>query len=627
MSSLANRSLRILLFFVILAGLPLVALSWLGWHFLQQDRDLELQRQQEQLQNASELLARDLRAQLDAVERQLRGNDRDPPVIPGPGAFFRIRDGRVSARTGAALPFYPITTALADIHAPVFATAERLEFVAGRCDLALNAYRELATQAHANVRPAALMRLARCLRKLGRNAEALETYGELSALGGTTVGGLPAELLARRERVDLLVSAGKVADARAEEHRLRELLLKGQFTIDRGTLEFFAEKVGLGQELFVHLPLALAGEHSATQWHGETCGRVAGRFAAFAVLGAWCRNTNKDVDVMLVPADAWFERLRPAAEAMKLAVAVDDSLGTVVWGAVPTGINVTRQLSDLALPWRLRVGSANPEQAAALSSRRRAFAAVGLALMVVIVAAAAFFVFRAVNRELEVAQLQADFISTVSHEFRTPLTAMTHLTEMLQDAAVPVERVPHYYGALHRETQRLQRLVEGLLDFRRFEAGRRAYRMEPMDAEEAVRQAVDSYASRDDTRRLHVSFGNAGATIHGDREAVVVAISNLLDNALKYSPADTPVSVQVQPRGAMLGISVEDRGPGISRGERSRVFRKFVRGAAAQQGNVKGTGIGLAIVQAVVKAHGGRLDLDSVPGQGSRFTVLLPRLR
>jgi signal transduction histidine kinase/tetratricopeptide (TPR) repeat protein len=626
MSRLGNRSLRILLFFLILTGLPLAALTWLGWQLLQQDRDLELQRQREQLQNASELLVRDLQVQLQTAERSLREPERASRETLGNGAFFRLQAGRVVERSGAALPFYPVAKRPVDSHASLFAAAERLEFLDGRCDLALRPYREFATAAQGDVRAGGLMRLARCLRKLRRHDEALEIYQQLRTLGDTPIAGMPAELLARRERIELLASGGNADAARVEAHVLRELLLKGHFTVDRGTFEFFVEKLGIAEESIVHLPLALAAETWSSRWQGDVCGRLAGSFAGSWMLGLWCRNAGDDIHVMLVPANDVLERLRPSAQSMQVAAAVNDEVGNIIWGAVPAqAVSVARHLSDLGFPWQLRVSSAEPAQVATLISRRRALAASGLALMVVIVAAAAFFVFRAVNRELEIARLQADFISTVSHEFRTPLTAMNHLTEMLEETAVPAERVPQYYAALHRETKRLQRVVESLLDFRRFEAGRRAYRMERMDALETVRQVLESYATRDDSRRLQVSLSAASATIRGDREAVAVAVSNLLDNALKYSPADAPVSIEVEPHGTMVGISVQDRGSGITRDERRRVFRKFVRGAAAHEGNVKGTGIGLAIVEAVVKAHGGRIDLHTVPGQGSRFTLLLPR--
>jgi signal transduction histidine kinase len=354
---------------------------------------------------------------------------------------------------------------------------------------------------------------------------------------------------------------------------------------------------------------------------------MSDRFQETWVVGLWCHDPDETVHVMLVPADDLLERLRSPAESLRVAVAVNDGDGSDVWGGLlPQSIIVARHLSDLALPWQLRVASANPAETGTILARRRTFAVTGLGLMVIIVAAAGFFVFRAVHRELEIARLQADFISTVSHEFRTPLTAMNHLTDMLQENAVAPERLPQYYGALQRETSRLQRVVEGLLDFRRFEAGRRAYRMELMDPQEVVRQVLESFAGRHGSHRLHASLDARCATVSGDREAIAVAVSNLVDNALKYSPADAPISVEVEAGEGMVKISVQDHGPGIRRDERRRVFRRFVRGTAARDGNVKGTGIGLAIVQAVMKAHGGRVHLQTVPGQGSRFTLLLPRV-
>jgi signal transduction histidine kinase len=114
------------------------------------------------------------------------------------------------------------------------------------------------------------------------------------------------------------------------------------------------------------------------------------------------------------------------------------------------------------------------------------------------------------------------------------------------------------------------------------------------------------------------------ARIRADREAIALALRNLLDNAVKYSAESSTVSVSVQSRGDLTGISVEDQGAGITRQEQRDVFRKFVRGTAARTLNVKGTGIGLAMADQIVSAHGGRLELLSEPGLGSRFTIWLP---
>ena len=105
---------------------------------------------------------------------------------------------------------------------------------------------------------------------------------------------------------------------------------------------------------------------------------------------------------------------------------------------------------------------------------------------------------------------------------------------------------------------------------------------------------------------------------------MALALRNLIDNALKYSPESATVAISVVRRGDLAGISVEDRGPGISKEEQLAIFRKFVRGEAARERNVKGTGIGLALADQIVKAHGGCLELASEPGHGSRFTILLP---
>ena len=244
--------------------------------------------------------------------------------------------------------------------------------------------------------------------------------------------------------------------------------------------------------------------------------------------------------------------------------------------------------------------------------------------MVLVITVASYFVFRAINRELTVARLQSNFVGAVSHEFRTPLTAMSHLTEMLEEGRATDDRLPHYYRALGRETRRLQRMVESLLDFGRLEAGRPVYHLEDTSASDLVRRVVDEFQGSSDVSRLEFQAPSDRFLVRVDSEAIALALRNLLDNALKYSPESSPVQVRVADRAGLTGISVQDLGLGIPKGEQREVFRKFVRGTAAKTLNVKGTGIGLSIADLIVRAHGGRLELNSQPGQGCRFTVLLP---
>jgi two-component system phosphate regulon sensor histidine kinase PhoR len=220
---------------------------------------------------------------------------------------------------------------------------------------------------------------------------------------------------------------------------------------------------------------------------------------------------------------------------------------------------------------------------------------------------------------------QSDFVSAVSHEFRTPLTSLTQFTEMLvENDSLPVETRRRYYEAQARATGRLSRLVESLLDFSRMEAGARPYRLEPLDAAQLARTVVEEFRLDGAGKEFTIECdAPAGAMVHADREAFSQALWNLLDNAVKYSGPSRSVRVEVE-QGREVALHVRDRGPGIPASERQQVFRKFARGSAARLGNVRGTGIGLAMVRHIVEAHGGRVMLDSEPGSGSAFTIVLP---
>ena len=166
---------------------------------------------------------------------------------------------------------------------------------------------------------------------------------------------------------------------------------------------------------------------------------------------------------------------------------------------------------------------------------------------------------------------------------------MRHLTELLERGAVTEERRGQYYAVLSRETERLHRLVEGLLDFGRMEAGRAPYRFEPLDAGGLVSDLVDEFSREVSSNNHRIEIQAASRAINADRAAISLALRNLLDNAVKYSADSSTVSVSVETRGHLTGISVEDHGVGITEQEQREVFRKFVRGSAAQtlerQGN------------------------------------------
>jgi signal transduction histidine kinase len=206
---------------------------------------------------------------------------------------------------------------------------------------------------------------------------------------------------------------------------------------------------------------------------------------------------------------------------------------------------------------------------------------------------------------------------------------MCHLTEILEQGDAAPERRSQYYEALGKESRRLRTMVESLLDFGRMDSGRRSYDFCATDAVELVGQVAQEFADRSTTAARRIDMSSVGASgsavcVHADREALALALRNLLDNAMKYSPESAPVRLAVTVGNGTVAVSIEDRGPGVSAEERRAIFRKFTRGTAARRLNVKGTGIGLTMAHQIVKAHGGRLELDSEAGRGCIFTIVLP---
>jgi signal transduction histidine kinase len=626
-----RASAKLPVLFVIIAAIPLVALGWLGWRLLEQDRALENQRQRETLENAASLLAHELDRGLSAWEDILPSVAQGRSAMLPPDVVALMLDATgVRYRQGVRLPYYPIVPRSLEPAASIFAAVEAQEFRDGNTAAAAEAYRHLASSQDKRVRAGALMRLARCLRKQQRTQDALAVYDELAAMQDTPVAGAPSELVARRERIALFKMSGDQDAANRETTVLSSLLWNGQYTLDRASFDFYSESVPSDGPGGVALELAEAIEEFWPAWQQEPTGRASAGPSERPMAAVW-HSTPRGTAAIVGSVDSLMAASNAISRDLQTHVVLENSTGDIVWGALPSGAaQVTKTSRETGLPWTVRVASTDVAGGGQAALSRRNLLAAGFALMALVIAAASYFVFRAVNRELGVARLQSDFVATVSHEFRTPLTAMCHLTELLEEGGTPADRLPHYYGALAKETRRLRAMVESLLDFGRMEAGRQPYQMEEASAAELTRQVVAEFkehiSAGGQRIEMHAapSNGSNGYRIRADREAIALALRNLLDNAIKYSPESAVVHVAVESNGELTSISVADQGAGIPEAEQRDIFRKFVRGSAAKALNIKGTGIGLAIADHIVKGHGGRLELESEPGRGSRFTIVLP---
>jgi len=260
---------------------------------------------------------------------------------------------------------------------------------------------------------------------------------------------------------------------------------------------------------------------------------------------------------------------------------------------------------------------------------RRNLLLAGLALLVAVICVGSYFVARAIQHELELARLQSDFVAAVSHEFRTPLASLNQVTEILADGRVTdADRLHRYYETQARATHRLQRLIESLLDFGRMEAGTKSHRLENVRAAEFVQSVVEEFrlepAAEGYDIECAVKTGDRPAVIRADADALSHALRNLLDNAVKYSLECRTVWVELARNDDRISIAVRDRGLGIPPSEQKQIFRKFVRGAAAKEHRIRGTGVGLAMIKHIVQAHDGQIVLASEEGLGSTFTIFLP---
>ena len=256
---------------------------------------------------------------------------------------------------------------------------------------------------------------------------------------------------------------------------------------------------------------------------------------------------------------------------------------------------------------------------------RRRLLLTGLLLILAIILASSYFISRSLRREAQISRLQSEFVAAVSHEFRTPLTAIRQLSELLASGRVKsAEKTMEYYRILGKESTRLQRLVEGLLDFGRMEAGAQPYQPEMLSCETFLGEMVTAFREENDLTSETVSLEIKGAPhIWMDRETMTRAIWNLMDNAVKYSPDVLNMKVKAQVIKDKVHISVADHGVGLSGDEQSEVFNKFVRGSAAHVTHAKGTGMGLAMVRKIIEDQGGLISAGNNPGGGSVFTIVL----
>jgi signal transduction histidine kinase len=265
---------------------------------------------------------------------------------------------------------------------------------------------------------------------------------------------------------------------------------------------------------------------------------------------------------------------------------------------------------DLLAQGRWRVG---------LQYTLLAFAIVSLLMGTVVL-------FKALDNEQRLVSMKANFLSAVSHELKTPLTAIRMFSEMLSSGRAPEEKRAQYALRIGAEAERLQGMIEGILNYTRLEENPEALRLEDTDLSEAARDSAalmaDAFASANIRLVTRIA---PEAPMRADYEAMRSVIQNLLGNALKYSHAGSQVLLEIRATAEEVVLRVSDQGIGIEAADLKRIFDKFYRAGDEMTRRTRGSGLGLALVKRIVDAHAGVIRVNSKPGEGTDMTITFAR--
>jgi len=231
-----------------------------------------------------------------------------------------------------------------------------------------------------------------------------------------------------------------------------------------------------------------------------------------------------------------------------------------------------------------------------------------------------------VSKEIALARIKSDFVSNVSHELRTPLALIRLYAETLEMGRLKnPEKYHEYYQIIRKESERLSSLINNILDFSRIEAGRKEYDFRETDMRELVCNTMESYRYQIEQQGFTLEENvDPVPPMKVDREAMTRSLVNLVNNALKYSQDQKYIGVNLYRDNGSVKLEVVDHGIGIPKTEQPKIFEKFYRVGDPLVHNTKGSGLGLSLVQHIVQAHGGAVQVESTPGRGSKFTISIP---
>ena len=346
-----------------------------------------------------------------------------------------------------------------------------------------------------------------------------------------------------------------------------------------------------------------------------------------AIPGVWQLPSSNGRVLALFHQDSLTSRLRgftaslesPADVTVNVVAPGEEARPGAYFHSLPAG--------SLLPGWRLTLAWTDQRALDATAERQAAYyVSIGI-LVIAAMSLVALLMAGTLRRQVRLARLKNDLVATVSHELKTPLSSVRLLVDTLLDEERPDPRkVREYLQLIAKENSRLSRLIDNFLAFSRMERNKQAFELRVVDPAEVIGGAAEAVRERFDVPgcRFEVETARELPRIVADADALVTVVLNLLDNAYKYSGVEKRIVLRAYSEGDSVCFEVEDNGIGLSSRETKRVFKRFYQVDRRLSRAAGGVGLGLSIVEFIVKAHGGSVRVNSRPGHGSRFTVVIP---
>jgi signal transduction histidine kinase len=556
----------------------------------------------------------------------------DPSLTAAVVFSAEVRDGRL------VLPWENREPGLSPGDVPLLERGERQELAAGDLEAAAGTYLQALDRA-ANQEQAALARLflARVLAKSGRPEEAATQYRALLALPAAVTDelGMPLCFYAAERMLGLGLANEELARFLSREARGREWYPPSATHLLHDVASGLTESLPAGH---ARDSVAVAQSLLAVRVGEVEQGLTLARDLPSLQLSAIGAPGAPPERWVLHGSDPWLVGLGQAGSGSPLLTAVRASQAVeaaalpmeetvldlrLVPGWAPDGLILDPRIRGL----RVRFDLAEAEDLEGAVGRQRVFYSVVLLLVVGFTLFGGYLLWRDVQREVGMARLRSQFVSGVSHELRTPLTSIRMFAETLLDRG-PEDRKTQeeFLGTIVEESNRLSRLLGNVLEFSAVEGGKRQYQMRPRDMAEIVQAAIRAIRQRLDSEgfTLSTEMESGLPPVSVDGDAIEQAVLNLLTNAMKYSGQSRDIGLDLRRQGEDILIAVSDRGIGIGPSEQRRIFESFYRGDSPAVEEIPGTGLGLTLVDHIATAHGGSVELESAPGEGSTFTLRIP---